>query len=429
MQKVIHQFIHTLFCIAIAFQSSVILADAPADGQKSNVILILVDDLAEADLGYFGNPYHDTPNVNRLFKEGLHFTNAYASAPICSASRAALLTGKTTARLHFEFVTKNNNGKQEMKTRLQSPDYPTNLKLEEKTIPEYLSEAGYSTAFFGKWHLNQYYKRYLGWSPKFGPQKQGFQTTLEDFGSHPYSYFNKKKKRGFQPIADGKFPADSVTAHAIDYLENQKDKEKPFFLMLSHFYVHTPVHTRSQWLYKKYNKKLPQNIPNRIKRIQYAAFAETMDHYVGQVLTAIDDCRLTKSTLVIFTSDNGGHPEYSTNSPYRGSKWNLYEGGIRVPLVMRWPDKISSGEKTNIPVVGYDLLPSICAAVGIQKTASEVDGENIFELLENAKRATSREIIWHFPYTIRKLVTKVRKKQLVIRISKSRKRSHILRFE
>lgn len=225
-----------------------------------NVVLVLSDDLAWSDLACYGHPWHDTPHLDSLAREGLRFTNAYAPAPICSASRAAILTGRNTARLNFEFVTKNRPGMQEVEgsTSLTAPPYTLDLPLEERTIPECLGESGYETAFFGKWHVNAHHGRYLGWSPTHGPRKQGFQVAAEDFGSHPYGWGKDPPK----PIAEkGRFPADSMIERAERFV--RRDREKPFFLMVSQYLVHTPVRTPCTWLIEKYERRVPRDATKR----------------------------------------------------------------------------------------------------------------------------------------------------------------------
>lgn len=361
--------------------------------EQPSILFILADDLAWSDLGCYGHPWHETPNLDSLAKQGMRFTNAYAPAPICSASRAAILTGKTPARLNFEFVTKNEPGFQQIDqpTPLKAPPFTLNLPLEETTMAEAFVELGYETAFFGKWHLNAHHKRYLGWSPTHGPRQQGFQFAEEDFGSHPYSW----GKRTPEPITShGEFPPDSMIEKSIEFL-TQKHK-RPFFLMVSQFYVHTPVRTRCQWLLEKYERLVPPDSPNRTKRVTYAAFVEELDHRVGHLLKALDEVGLAEQTLVLFTSDNGGHPEYTGNGPLRGSKWNLYEGGIRVPLLARWPGRIEAGTLCDEPVIGYDLLPTFVELAG--GTAIGIDGLSVVPLLTTSEKLPPRELIWHFPY-------------------------------
>lgn len=357
-----------------------------------NIVFILADDLAWTDLGSYGHPWHRTPNIDRLAKDGMRFTNAYAPAPICSASRASLLTGKSVPRVGLEFVVKWEPGKQTINPPqpLEAPPFTMGLPLEEETFAEYLHRAGYDTAYYGKWHLNPHEEVYLGWSPELGPAQQGFIHAIEDFGSHPYS------KKDLAVVAqDGKYYSDGLTKNAVSYIK--APHEKPFLLMVSHFYVHTPVKSPYDWLTDQYDKLIPQDIPNREKRIEYAAFVETLDHHVGEVLEALDGTGATNDTLVVFFSDNGGHPEFVANAPLRGSKWNLYEGGIRVPLIARWPEKIVPGTVVDEPVIGYDFLPTFTEVAGAE-TPEGIDGTSILPIFKSEEKMPKRNLYWHFPY-------------------------------
>ncbi|MCA8994963.1 MAG: sulfatase [Planctomycetaceae bacterium] len=361
---------------------------------RPNILFILADDLAWADLGCYGHPWHETPHLDKLASQGMRFTDAYAPAPICSASRASFLTGKTTARLGFEFVTKQQGGTQQidMQLPLQAPPFTLNLPLEEQTIAEQLGGLGYHTAFFGKWHLNAHHERYLGWSPTHGPAQQGFQTAIEDFGGHPYSW----GKRTPEPLRQqDEFPADTMVDRVVSFIK--ADHPEPFFLMASQFYVHTPVKTPCEWLTDQYAETIPSDSPARERRIRYAAFVTTLDHYVGRILAALDESSLTQNTIVVFTSDNGGHPEYTTNAPFRGSKWNLYEGGIRVPFIVRWPGMVPGGATSKAPVVGYDLLPTL-TTIPSDRASKTGDGVSLLGELLGYELVPQRDLIWHFPY-------------------------------
>ncbi len=358
-----------------------------------NILFILADDLAWSDLACDGHPWHQTPNIDRLAADGMRFSHAYASAPICSASRASLMTGKTTARLGFEFVTKDKPGFQKIEgtTLLQAPPLTLNLPLAESTVAEHLSGLGYQTAFFGKWHLNQHHGGYLGWSPTHGPAAQGFETAVEDFGAHPYSW----KRNPVKTIERaGEYAADSMVDQVCQYLG--KKHQRPFFAMASSFYVHTPVKTPCQWLVDRFDQVIPQDIANRKQRVAYAAFLQTLDHHVGRMLDALDASGQADNTLVVFMSDNGGHPEYVSNAPLRGSKWNLYEGGIRVPMIARWPGEIDAASESDMPVVGYDLLPTFVDVAG--GAVENVDGVSIRGVLHGESVASDRSLLWHFPY-------------------------------
>jgi iduronate 2-sulfatase len=366
-------------------------------GRKPNIVFVLADDLSWSDPGCYGNPLHDTPNLDRLAAQGMRFTDGYSPAPICSASRAALLTGRSPARLNFEFVTKDRPGRQPGNHRMKTPPYTMNLPLEEVTFAERLKEAGYVTGFSGKWHLNQHHQRYLGWSPTHGPKAQGFDHAIETFGSHPYGY--QPKNPGIDPaIKPGEFPRDSVTDNAIAFM--RQNREQPFLLYLCHYYVHTPVKTLSQWLLDKYEARIPKDSKQRKNRVRYGAFVETLDHHVGQIMGAIDELGLAEETLFVFTADNGGHPEYAANGPLRGSKWNLYEGGIRVPFIVRWPGRTKAGEVTDEPVIGTDLFPTFLEVAGARRDEQrEIDGVSLASFLRGGEMPErTQPMVWHFPY-------------------------------
>ena len=370
---------------------------AGLEGGRPNILLILADDLAWSDLGCHGHPWHEPPHLDALARDGLGLSHGYAPAPICSASRASILTGKSPARLGFEFVTKGQAGRQSLIPRvsLEAPPYTLNLPLGERTMGEMMEEAGYATAWFGKWHLNAHYQRYLGWSPTHGPQRQGFATAEDTFGSHPYAY----RGRNRPPVLPrkGAYPPDTLTEKVVRFLE--LPHRRPFFAILSHYYVHTPVDTPAVWLLDKYRDKIPPGVVNRNQRIKYAAFVDTLDHYIGELLRGLEDAGKAGETLVVFTSDNGGHPEYASNAPLRGSKWNLYEGGIRVPFLFRWPGRLPAGTVCPEPVCAYDLYPTFAELAGKPAGLEEgLDGRPLSPLFRNPGKGFDRSLYWHFPY-------------------------------
>ncbi|TCS85860.1 putative sulfatase [Anseongella ginsenosidimutans] len=372
-----------------------LFAQPAAPPSRPNIVFILADDLGWSDIGCYGNPSISTPNLNKLAREGMLFSDAYAPAPICSPSRAAFLTGKSPARLHFEFVSKPDGSKAPAGTRLQQPAYPRDLPLEEITLAEAI-DSTYATGFFGKWHLTQENDRYLGWGDTFGPLQQGFDKGSEGLGSHPYAY-SKEEKKTFGNFQRGEYPEDALTGEAVAFLKSVKGR--PFLLYYSMYYVHTPVQTRCRWLYDKY-KKL-QGAAATEKSIHYAAFVETMDGYVGQLLEALEETGQAENTVVIFTSDNGGHPSFTARGKLKGSKWNLYEGGVRVPMIVRWPGVVKPGSICRIPVTGVDVFPTICSITGAKTDPPRArDGADITPLLRDPSGAGwKREMLyWHFPY-------------------------------
>jgi uncharacterized sulfatase len=372
-------------------------AAAAAAEPRPNIVFILADDLGVRDLRCYGSPWHDTPHLDRLAREGTRFTQGYAAAPICSASRAALLTGRSPARLGFEFVTKLPAAKRPAGHPLLGPPYPLNLPLSEVTLGEVLGAAGYATGYFGKWHVSEHHNGYLGWSPTHGPLQQGYVAGEQEFGLHPYSYPGNPSAKA-TPLLAGDYGRDALTEKALAFLRTKRSQ--PFFLHLAHYYVHDPIHTRAPWLVEKYRARLPAGVDPL--RVEYAAMVETLDHLVGRLLGALDELGLTRDTLVVFTSDNGGHPAYSANGPFRGSKWNLYEGGIRVPWIVRWPGQVRAGATSDGTFIGTDLLPTLAAAAGAPLPAGVVlDGRNMLPLWRNEAMAainSPRTLVWHFPY-------------------------------
>ncbi|QDT15022.1 sulfatase [Alienimonas californiensis] len=391
-----------LFLLAVLPVAASAAGPEPGAGGRPNVLFVLADDLGWRDLGCYGGPF-ETPALDRLAAQGVRFTQAYAPAPICSASRAAILTGRSPARLNFTFVTKPEPGRQSIPGMpLRTPLFTLHLPLEEVTTAEVLAAAGYDTAFFGKWHLNPHHKRYLGWHPEFGPPRQGFTTAVEDFGGHPY---NSGRPAG--PTPPGTFPDDSLTDRAVEFLTNRPADAAPFYLHVSHFYVHTPVDPRAEWAVEEARGE--PGVGGNPRRARYAAFVQTLDHHVGRLLTALEASGHAENTLVIFFSDNGGHPEFARQAPLRGHKWTLYEGGIRVPLIVRGPG-VPAGRTVDEPVIGTDLLPTLADYAGVDLADSPLlagrplDGVSVRGLFEAdpaaiaTARDTPRTTLWHFPY-------------------------------
>lgn len=366
--------------------------EAKTQSSRPNIVFLLADDLGWRDLGCMGHESYRTPHIDRLRAEGMLFTRAYAAAPICSASRASLLTGDTPARLHYEFVPKFAAGPFNGDHPLQPPPFPTELPAGKETIATQLKKVGYQTAFFGKWHLNRHYQHYLGWRPGSGPESFGFDHCVEDFGSHPYSY---GKNSPPTPVLGNGFPDDTLTSAAADFIKAKHDK--PFLLWMAFFYVHDPFSSRCLERVAYHQKRLPANASPA--RAHYAAMVETLDEQVGRLLAALDESGQASNTIVIFTSDNGGNPLVSANGPLRGSKWTLYEGGVRAPLIARWPNHIQPKSSCQTPVIGYDIAPTLAEVAAAGRFPGK-DGSSFFRLFKdpNATLERSQPFVWHFPY-------------------------------
>lgn len=367
--------------------------------ERPNIILILADDLAWNDLGSYGARQIVTPHLDHLAAEGASFSQAYAAAPICSASRAAILTGRSPARLGLEFVTKNPGAiVRADDLPLRPPSFTRHLPLEEVTFAERLGRGGYRTGFYGKWHVAEHNGRYLGWSNTHGPRQQGFDEAEEDFGGHSYGTLATAPTSGPDGIESGRFPTDSMTEKAIQFLE--RNQKRPFCLEVAHFFVHDPLKAPSRWLFERARKRTGVGSDEAAAHI---AMVETLDHHVGQLLGAVDRLRLRDNTLIIFTSDNGGAPGLLSRAPLRGSKWSLYEAGLRVPLIVRWPGKIRAGKVIRAATIATDLFPSLLAAAGVEiGGAIKLDGLNLLPALFGQSTAylERRALYWHFPYYI-----------------------------
>lgn len=359
--------------VAFVFYFQVVNAFA---AERPNIVLINADDLGINDLHCYGRAEHSTPNLDRLAEQGLRFTSAYCAQPICSPSRAALLTGKHPARLH---ITTFLPGRKDAPTqKLLHPEIKQGLPLEEVTIAEVLRDAGYDTAIVGKWHL--------GNGKDFAPDKQGFSTVITG-------------KANTEPSAtEGSKGEFALANAACEFLA--KPRTTPFFLYLAHNTPHIPYAARPDKRVEKTADGKPLWNPD------YADVIAAMDESVGVVLKKLDELKLTDNTIVVFVSDNGGlHvPEGDVtktpathNTPFRAGKGYLYEGGLRVPLIVRWPGKIRVGT-CDFPLNNEDLMPTLLAFAEAPPQTACSGGDFSNELLGKDKFWDSRVSIWHFPH-------------------------------
>ena len=352
-----------------------LLAAMAASGRHAaaappNIVLVLAHDLGVSDLGCYGRKEHHTPRLDALAAEGMRFTCAYTAQPICSPSRAALMTGKCPARLH---LTNYLDGRPDAASqRLLQPTIEGQLPIEETTLAEWLRGAGYSTGMFGKWHLG---------GRGFGPAEQGFDVVMTP-------------PQDTRPSAEeGGKSEHAITKAAAEFI--RANRHRPFFCYVPHNNPHIPLAARQSLIDRHGGTFHPT----------YAAMIETLDDTVGRLVRTIDELGLADNTIVIFTSDNGGlhAPEpagipATHNTPYRAGKGFLYEGGLREPLIVRWPGVIRSGSTTDTPIVLTDLVPTLLEAAGIDvaKTVGPLDGVSLMGLCKGGSLA-ARPLFWHFP--------------------------------
>jgi arylsulfatase A-like enzyme len=360
-----------------------------AEAKRPNIVFILADDLGYTDLACYGSKYYETPNLDRMAAEGVRLTDGYTCGPNCQPTRAALMSGQYGPRTGV--YTVGDIGRFNWQSRpLRPVGNVAKLPLEKVTIAQALKDAGYATGMFGKWHL--------GNDAKHHPGKRGFDEAIESSGVH----FDFKTDPPVE-YPEGEYLADFLTNRAVDFIERHKDE--PFFLYLPHFAVHGPIQAKPE-LTERFKDKPPAG---GHRNPEYAAMIASVDESVGRVLAKLEELGLDENTLVIFSSDNGGVGGYKSagvanngvtdNAPLKGGKGTLYEGGIRVPYLFRWPAAISGGRTNATPINSVDLYPTLLEVAGAKPRAGYVlDGVSYAPLLKGAAETLDREAIyWHFP--------------------------------
>jgi arylsulfatase A-like enzyme len=360
---------------------------------RPNVVIILADDLGGRDLGCYGSTYHRTPHLDRLAAAGARFTDAYAACPVCSPTRAALLTGRYPARLNLTDWLPGRPDRPDQK--LLRPVIRQQRPLEEVTLAEALRSAGYVTGHIGKWHLG---------GAGFEPTRQGFDTNIAgDQTGSPRSYFAPFRGRdgrfmpGLESAPDGDYLTDRLTVEAEKFIERNRDR--PFFLYLAHYAVHIPLRAKPD-LVARYPGGGP---PGRQNNPIYAAMIESVDEGVGRIVKKLEELKLTDRTAVIFTSDNGGlsvlegpNTPATINAPLREGKGFLYEGGIRVPLLVKWAGDARPAKLIDSPVSSIDLFPTVLDLCGVASNAA-VDGVSLKPALHGDALARDA-LYWHYPH-------------------------------
>ena len=380
------------YAATVALPPKVMCSAASASGKQTNIILIMIDDLGWMDLHCQGNKRLDTPNIDKLASQGMRFTDAYAAAPVCSPTRASIMTGQSPARLRITNHLPDREQFQPDNAKLRSAKMLEHLPLEHVTLAERLKEAGYATAFLGKWHLSGHAKDGDFAEPKLRPEHQGFDVNVGGCGfGGPPSYFEPYRIPNIKPRREGEYLPDRLADEAIDFI--QANSNKPFFVALWNYTVHWPMQA-PQHLVEKYESRVGPGV----KDARYAAMIEAMDAAIGRVAATLDELKLADNTLVIFTSDNGGYGGVSDCRPLRASKGYLYEGGIRVPLIVRWPGTVRSGAICQTPVISTDFYPTILEVAGLTPNKSKaLGGESIVPLISQKDRLKRKAIYFHYP--------------------------------
>jgi arylsulfatase A len=377
--------IRFLLTIALLLLPATLAPAVAASGEKPNIVFLLIDDMGWPDVACYGHAFHETPVIDRLARDGMKFTDFYAATPVCSSTRSTIQSGQYSART---CITDFIPGHWRPFERLIVPPIEHHLSHALTTPGEALQAAGYVTGYFGKWHL--------GNGPEHAPDRHGYQVTGKLGSEFP------RWQREHGSTGRGPKSIDLLTDQTVYFIEQNKDR--PLFVTLSHHTVHIPLEAHADTLSKYRNKPKPKD---GVNHPTYAAMVEDLDRSIKRILDKLDELDLSRKTLVVFTSDNGGLRKIytgvgevvSTNAPLRDEKGTLYEGGIRVPMIVRWPGVVPAGTTCGVPTTTADLLPTFCQVAGIKLQAQPIDGASLLPLLKDEAATLDREAIYfHYPH-------------------------------
>lgn len=380
-----HRFIKNSAWVVLACSLGVSFT-AQAD-DRPNILFIIADDLGYTDLGVTGSDYYQTPNLDKLAAQSLVFNAAYANCANCAPTRAALMSGMYAPRTGVYTVGNSDRGKASGRMLIPTENNDT-LSMDVVTIAEVLKAAGYTTAHMGKWHLGE--------GKDGGPTTQGFDINVAGHhGGSPKSYFSPYKNKYLEDGPKGEYLTDRLTREAADFIGKQKDADKPFFLYLPLYNVHTPIQPIKEMAAAADAREKGEHHSNS----KYAAMVEAMDLYIGRLLGELETSGLTDNTIVVFTSDNGGHGGVTDVHPLRGSKGMFYEGGIRVPLFVKYPGVTEAGAAFDEPVVLLDFFPTLVEVGKAELPDTQpVDGVSLLPVMRDPAKSLGREAIYfHFP--------------------------------
>lgn len=399
-------FLRLAACFAAVTATAVV---SGASAPRTNFVFFLVDDLGWADVGCFGSRFHETPNIDALAAAGMKFTNGYAACPVCSPTRASIMTGRHPVRVDITDWIPGMTVARAYNPRFQQISDRDELALEEVTIAEALKESGYQTFFAGKWHLG---------GEGFLPTDQGFDFNLGGHhrGSPPGGYYAPFKNPWLKDGVKGEYLTERLTNESVKFL-NERDTQKPFFLYLSYYNVHTPVqpyHKRIDHYESKvkefYDTDSPEPVVERrgLSRArqdnpEFASMVAAVDDSVGSVLASLDDLKLADNTVVVFFSDNGGlctlrKPGSTCNLPLRSGKGWLYEGGLREPMIIKAPGVTKAGSVCETPVISTDFFPTILELAQLPlRPELHADGTSLVPFLKG-QSAAHEPLFWHYPH-------------------------------
>lgn len=358
----------------------------PMAGARPNVVLILADDLGYGGLNCYGTDWLETPNIDRLSKEGMKFTNGHASHPTCQPSRMALLSGQYAPRTGG-YRVKNHHKGQENRIKYIVPEL-TGLALSKATFADCFKQAGYATAMYGKWHAGNYNK-------ELHPRGQGFDEAFEC-----NSHYESSKSDPAVDLPEGMDFSEYYTGEAIKFMSRAKENGQPFFLYMPYYLVHAPYETRRDYIEhfeeklsgREFTDRKQEDIPT------IAAMTKHLDDCVGRLLGALEEMGLEQDTIVVFTSDNGSYCT-DLNGGLRGKKGDVYEGGLKAPYIFRWPGKIEAGSESAERITHVDLFPTFTDLAGVERPQNHpLDGISLAPLLTGkAKMLPSRSIVCYYP--------------------------------
>jgi len=376
--KVMPRLRHVALLFVWVASANAIAAAAP----PTNVIVVLVDDMGWRDLSCQGSPLYETPHIDRLAASGMRFTRGYAACTVCSPTRAAMLTGQYPARLH---ITDWIAGHERPFATLKIPEWRKFLPRDVVTVAERLKSAGYATASIGKWHLGGDDSR---------PEHHGFDENVGGYDrGQPPSYFAPYKIPTLPEGPDGEYLTDREAAEAATFIE--ANRERPFFLYLPHYCVHTPIQAKAD-IKAKYEAKDAEGLA--VKNAAYAAMVESVDDCMGRILETLDRLKIRDRTAIVFTSDNGGLSKMTDNAPARAGKGTAYDGGVRVPLIVSWPGVTTPGTTSTTPAITPDIPATILDLTGVgAEPAQPLDGVSLAPVLRGASLERDA-LYWHYPH-------------------------------